>query len=52
MLGKRAEARKSFVSFVKKQQEFEVGQIDKVLLDYEGTSIDGALSHAKPLVAT
>jgi len=51
MLGEKAEARRLFDSFIKKQAEFKVEQVDKVLLDYEGTKIEVALSHAKREVA-
>lgn len=51
LLGEKAEALQLFGSFVKKQAEFKAEQVDKVLLDYEGTSIDNALSQAKREVA-
>ena len=47
LLGEKDQSRQIFASFVKEQGEFKVEQIDKVLLDYEGTNIEGALSHAK-----
>jgi hypothetical protein len=47
MLGMRDETRELFASFVMKQPEFEMTQVDKILLEWEGTDIEDALSHAK-----
>jgi hypothetical protein len=46
-LGMKNEARRLFALFLTKQSEFKMDQIDKLLLDYEATDIEHALSHAK-----
>jgi hypothetical protein len=50
MLGEKEQAMELFTSFLKKQSEFKVEQIERMLLDYEGTNIEGALLHAKKAV--
>jgi len=47
MLGVKTKARRLFALFLTKQSEFKMDQIDKLLLDYEATDIERALSHAK-----
>jgi hypothetical protein len=47
MLGMKDEARQLFASFLKRHSEFEMDQVDTSLLNYEGTDIEHALSHAK-----
>jgi hypothetical protein len=39
MLGMRDEARQLFVSFRTKQAEFKMEEVDKILLEYEGTTL-------------
>jgi len=52
LLGEKDQARQLFASFLRKQTEFKVEQIDKVLLGYEKTNVENALSHAKREVDT
>ncbi len=47
MLGMKKEARQLFASFLKKHSECEMDQVNISLLNYEGTDIEHALSHAK-----
>lgn len=47
MLGMRDEARQLFALFLEKHSDFKMDQLDKLQLDYEGTNIEEALSHAK-----
>ena len=47
MLGMKDEAYQLFGSFLERQAEFDMDQVDKALLHYEGTDIEHALSHAK-----
>jgi len=47
MLGMKNEARRLFALFLIKQSEFKMDEIDKLLLDYEATDIEHALSRAK-----
>ncbi len=47
MLGLGEQSRYLFALFLKKHSEFRAGQIDKLLMEYEGGDIAHALSHAK-----
>jgi hypothetical protein len=46
LLDEKNQAHQLFASFVKKQTEFEMDHIDKMLLKHEGTKIEDALEHA------
>jgi hypothetical protein len=47
MLGLKNESRELYSSFLRQYAEYKTDQVDKSLLEYEGTDIDHALSHAK-----
>ena len=47
MLGMKDDARHLFASFLEKQSDFKMDQVDQALLNYEGTNIEGAVTHAK-----
>lgn len=47
MLGMKDEAHQLFTLFLKKQSEFKADNVSSLLIEYEGTDVGHALSHAR-----
>jgi hypothetical protein len=47
LLGIKDESKYLYALFLKKQNEFEMDQVDKTLMEYEETDIEQALIHAR-----
>lgn len=47
LLGMTADSQRLFALFLRRQRTFSPDKVDESLLEYEGTNIDGALTHAE-----
>jgi len=47
MLGLKSESRKLYTAFLRRYAEYRMDQVDKSLIEYEGTDTEYALSHAR-----